>query len=68
MTKSIRFSAIPAKKPKQVERGLADGLICDEFVAIATDEEQSESDACPEPTRLSFLAGIAVRFYYYLLI
>ena len=40
------------------ERRLLAGSVCDEFIALAMDEEQNEPDDGPQPASLSFLAGI----------
>ena len=51
-------SVIPAEKWKRAERGVS-GSVCDEFVAIATVEEQNEPDGTSQPAILPFLEGIA---------
>jgi len=56
------FAATPAKKWESAERGASAGSVCDEFVALATDEEQNEPDEAPQPAGSRFLAGVAVIF------
>ena len=52
-------AAVPAKKRKRAERGVSAGSVCDECVAVATDEEQNEPDGTPQPAPFRFLAGTA---------
>jgi len=56
-----RESATPAKKWESAARGASAGSVCDEFVALATDEEQNEPDEAPQPAGSRFLAGVAER-------
>jgi len=56
------YAAIPAKKWESAERGASAGSVCDEFVALATDEEQNEPDEAPQLAGSRFLAGVAAPY------
>jgi hypothetical protein len=53
------MAVIHARKLRMAERGLPPGSVCDEFIALAMDEEQNEPGGSPQPASLCFLAGIA---------
>jgi len=53
------LAATPAKKWESAERGASAGSVCDEFVALATNEEQNEPDEAPRSADSHFLAGVA---------
>jgi mono/diheme cytochrome c family protein len=57
-TKLNKKSATPTRKQRIAERGLPVGSVCDEFIALAMDEEQNEPNGGPQPATLCFLAGI----------
>lgn len=52
-------SAVPAKKEEPTKREASAGSVYDEFVALATDEEQNEADETPQPASSPFLPGTA---------